>query len=105
VPVAPVEAPGLSLAKGGPGAPAGAPAPGRTRPGAGLARQPCRGGGDRLGPVGGRIVAEVLIGLLRADPASYLRLEPDWEPTLLAAGPGFGLADLLTLGIHRDGSV
>ena len=61
-----------------------------------------RGGGDRLGPVGGRIVAEVLIGLLRADPASYLSLEPDWEPDLPAAGPGFGLADLLTLGIYRD---
>lgn len=57
-----------------------------------------RGGGDRLGPVGGRIVAEVLIGLLRADPASYLALEPDWEPTLPAAGPDFGLADLITLG-------
>jgi hypothetical protein len=61
-----------------------------------------RGGGDRLGPVGGRIVAEVLIGLLRADPASYLSLEPDWEPTLPTAGPGFGLADLLTLGVARD---
>jgi hypothetical protein len=56
-------------------------------------------GGDRLGPVGGRIVAEVLIGLLRADPASYLSREPDWEPTLAAAGPSFDLADLL---IQRD---
>ena len=36
------------------------------------------GGGTRLGPVGGRIVAEVLLGLLRADPASYLSLQPDW---------------------------
>ncbi|MEU8224144.1 peroxidase family protein [Kribbella sp. NPDC048915] len=51
--------------------------------------------GDRLGPVGGRIVAEVLIGLLRADPASYLSLEPGWKPTLPAAGPRFGLTDLL----------
>jgi Animal haem peroxidase len=62
-----------------------------------------RGGGDRLGPVGGRIVTEVLIGLLRADPASYLSLEPGWEPTLPAAGTGFGLEDLLTLGDGRDG--
>ena len=61
-----------------------------------------RGGGDRLGPVGGQIVTEVLIGLLRADPASYLCLEPDWQPTLPAAGPGYGLADLITLGVHRD---
>jgi hypothetical protein len=61
-----------------------------------------RGGGDRLGPVGGRIVAEVLIGLLRADPAAYLSLEPDWEPILPAAGPDFGLADLLTLGVAPE---
>ena len=54
-----------------------------------------RGGGDRLGPVGGRIVTEVLIGLLRADPSSYLSLEPDWQPTLPAEGPRFGLTDLL----------
>jgi hypothetical protein len=57
-----------------------------------------RGGGDRLGPVGGRIVTEVLIGLIRADPASYLSQQPDWTPTLPAAGPRFGLTDLLTLG-------
>ena len=56
-----------------------------------------RGGGDRLGPVGGAIVTEVLIGLLRADPASYLSREPGWQPALPAAGPGFGLADLLAL--------
>ena len=56
-----------------------------------------RAGGDRLGPVGGRIVAEVLIGLLRADPASYLTLEPGWQPSLPAAGPHFTLADLITL--------
>jgi len=61
-----------------------------------------RGGGDRLGPVGGRIVAEVLIGLLRSDPASYLSLERDWEPTLPAYGRGFGLADLLVLGAEGD---
>nr|WP_221381384.1 peroxidase family protein [Actinoplanes polyasparticus] len=51
--------------------------------------------GDRLGPVGGRIVAEVLLGLLRADPASYLSLEPDWQPVLRARGDSFDLADLL----------
>ena len=53
------------------------------------------GDGDRLGPVGGRIVAEVLLGLLRADPASYLSLEPGWQPTLPANGETFGLTDLL----------
>jgi hypothetical protein len=37
--------------------------------------------GERLGPVGGRIVAEVLIGLLQRDPNSYLYLDPAWKPT------------------------
>jgi hypothetical protein len=57
-----------------------------------------RTGGDRLGPVGGRIVTEVLIGLLRADPASQLSLDPSWSPTLPAAGPAFALTDLLAPG-------
>jgi hypothetical protein len=37
-------------------------------------------GGRRLGPTGGRIVAEVFIGLLRADPSSYLNVQPTWQP-------------------------
>jgi len=48
-------------------------------------------------------VAEVLIGLLRADPESYSAREPHWTPTLPAAGPhfglDFGLADLLAQSI------
>ncbi len=39
-------------------------------------------GGLNLGPVGGRIVAETLIGLLRADPSSYLRALPGFRPFL-----------------------
>jgi hypothetical protein len=35
------------------------------------------GGGNRLGPVGSRIVAETIIGQLRADPTSYLRTNFD----------------------------
>ncbi len=38
--------------------------------------------GLRLGPVGGRIVTETLIGLLRADPTSYLSLFPRFQPFL-----------------------
>jgi Animal haem peroxidase len=46
-----------------------------------------RGGGDRLGPLGGRIVADVLVGLLKADPSSYLNAaDPDWAPPFAAAG-------------------
>ena len=38
-------------------------------------------GGLTLGPVGGRIVAEVILGLLQLDEDSYLS-EPRWRPTL-----------------------
>jgi hypothetical protein len=46
--------------------------------------------GLRLGPVGARIVGEVLIGLLKADESSYLAAQP-------SATPGeFHVTDLLT---------
>jgi hypothetical protein len=37
-------------------------------------------GGHRLGPVGGRIVTEVLVGLNDADATSYRRSETEWRP-------------------------
>ncbi len=53
-------------------------------------------GGEHLGPVGGRIVAEVLLGLLDADPGSYRNVEPDWQPVLPSTEPGrFTIADPL----------
>ena len=55
-----------------------------------------RSGGQHLGPVGGRIVAEVLLGLLDADPGSYRSADPGWHPTVPSAEPGrFTMADLL----------
>jgi hypothetical protein len=36
--------------------------------------------GRRLGPTGARIVVEVLIGLLSADPRSYYACCPNWSP-------------------------
>ena len=54
-----------------------------------------RGDGERLGPVGGRIVAEVLIGIIDADPASYRSRQPDWTPPLPARGERFELMDML----------
>ena len=36
--------------------------------------------GQQLGPVGGRIMAETLVGLLQRDPNSYLYLDPAWKP-------------------------
>lgn len=50
-----------------------------------------RGGGDRLGPVGGRIVGEVLVGLLDLDPTSVRHAPADWQPTM-------SLGELLTVG-------
>jgi hypothetical protein len=38
--------------------------------------------GRHLGPVGGRIVGEVFIGLLQLDRDSYLRKSGGWRPTL-----------------------
>jgi len=53
-------------------------------------------GGFHLGPVGGRIVGEVVLGLLQTDPASYLVQRPDWTPTLQNPGPSFRMTDFLT---------
>jgi Animal haem peroxidase len=36
--------------------------------------------GHRLGPVGGRIVTEVLVGLIDADATSFRRSQQDWRP-------------------------
>jgi hypothetical protein len=52
--------------------------------------------GLHLGPVGGRIVAEVLIGLLQSDPRSYLMQKPKWMPALTPAGSSFRMKDFLT---------
>ena len=61
------------------------------------------GGGRRLGPVGGRIVAEVLVGLIEADPNSYLRQRRTWTPELDgAADEDFTMADLVTF-VQRPG--
>ena len=55
-----------------------------------------RTGGEYLGEVGGRIVAEVLLGLLHNDPDAYLSTSSAWRPTLPAVQEGsFSMADLL----------
>jgi len=62
------------------------------------------GDGDRLGPVGGRIVGEVLVGLLNADPESFRATDPGWRPTLPAADrEHYSLADLLAIGDSTTG--
>ncbi len=53
-------------------------------------------GGQALGPVGGRIVGEVIIGLLQADRDSYLAESPNWVPTLAAGTATFRMVDFLS---------
>jgi hypothetical protein len=53
--------------------------------------------GDRLGPVGGRIVGEVLVGIIDADPESFRSVDRSWRPTLPSHDPdSFGIADILS---------
>ena len=56
--------------------------------------------GERLGLVGGRIVSEVILGLIEGDRTSYLSQEPDWQPFLPTINPAhanerFAMIDLL----------
>lgn len=50
----------------------------------------------RLGPVAGRIVAEVMIGLLQGDSMSFVNQDPRWTPSL-ACGGDFKMIDLLKI--------
>jgi hypothetical protein len=55
-------------------------------------------GGNRLGPTGSRILAEVFVGLLQTDPEAFLHKDqdPTWKPTLPSAFPGqFTMSDML----------
>ena len=52
--------------------------------------------GDRLGPVGCRIVAEVFLGIVHGDHDSFLWKRSNWSPELPSAKPGsFTMADMI----------
>ena len=53
----------------------------------------------QLGPVGGRIVAEVFLGLLTKDADSSVNAPAPWVPDL-GGGRNFSLADLLTMALQ-----
>ena len=56
----------------------------------------------QLGPVGGRIVAEVFLGMLFGDNDSFLVADPNWTPTI-PKNPedGFALRDLVAYALGR----
>ena len=62
--------------------------------------------GKRLGPVGGRIVAEVMLGLLKGDEASYVNHSAVWKPRRpLAPKVGqFSMSDLIKFAGVTEGS-
>jgi Animal haem peroxidase len=54
-----------------------------------------RAGGEHLGPVGGRIVGEVIVGLLKADPDSLLN-QTEWRPLIpMRASGKVSMQDIL----------
>ncbi|GAA5200535.1 heme peroxidase family protein [Microbacterium jejuense] len=61
--------------------------------------------GDALGPVGARIVAEVIIGLMQGDRGSYLSQDPDWQPTLPTIDPARQGDDFLMIDLLRFAGV
>jgi hypothetical protein len=68
--------------------------------GSGTAHPPAKG--VRLGDVGGRIVAEVLVGLLERDPRSYVH-QVAWKPHLGKRGE-FTMVDLVEYAQADPGS-
>jgi hypothetical protein len=57
-------------------------------------------GGMHLGPVGSRIVVEVLAGLLEADTKSYLHADGSWTPHLGRTAGAFSMRDLIAFTLQ-----
>ena len=56
----------------------------------------------KLGPVGGRLVAEVFASLLRGDPTSYVNAKYKFEPfPEFSHNDEFGLAELINVALGR----
>jgi hypothetical protein len=58
-------------------------------------------GTPQLGPVGGRIVAEVLLGLMFGDNDSFLSADPNWTPTIRGKGAKFALRDIVAYALGK----
>ena len=54
-----------------------------------------------LGKVGGRIVAEVFIGLLLGDSHSFLAQDPNWKPSEFGLDGHFDISDLIRVALGQ----
>lgn len=61
------------------------------------------GNGNQMGPVGGRIIAETFVRILKRDVSSYVNVTGGFVPILPSATPGdFTVADLVNFsGVNR----
>jgi hypothetical protein len=57
--------------------------------------------GNKLGPVGSRIVMETFVGLLWEDGYSFLRQSPGWKPQIVKDGGKFGMAEFIKMAPER----
>lgn len=55
----------------------------------------------QLGPVGGRIVAEVFLGMMFGDNDSFLSADPNWTPTIRGKGADFALRDIVAYALGK----
>lgn len=55
----------------------------------------------QLGPVGGRIVAEVFLGMFFGDNDSFLSVDPNWTPTIRGKGTAFALRDIVAYALGK----
>lgn len=55
----------------------------------------------QLGPVGGRIVAEVFLGMMFGDNDSYLSADPEWIPSIRKKGEEFALRDIVAYALGQ----
>jgi hypothetical protein len=61
-----------------------------------LAESKIRENGARLGPVAGRVIAEVFLTQIAIDPDSYLNARRPFTPSVEFTGPEFTIGDFLT---------
>ena len=55
----------------------------------------------QLGPVGGRIAAEVFLGMLFGDNDSFLGADPNWTPTIRNKGVNFVSHDIVAYALGK----